>query len=84
MWIAFSPSPTDGARRLLRSELWSGRETIDQSTGDGSVGQRVDQDEAAGLAVLPVGVERRRPVERDVTTADSFSSSVLAAAARAC
>ena len=37
---------------------------------DGVVGEPVDQDEAAGVAVLVVGVEGDRPVELEVADAD--------------
>ena len=43
---------------------------IDHTGGDGFVGEAVDQDERAGVAVLRVRVERQRPRNRHVADAD--------------
>ncbi len=43
---------------------------VQQPGGDGGVGEPVDEDEAAHVAVLDVGVERDRSVEAEVADAD--------------
>ena len=49
--------------RLPVNVLGAPQREMDQAGADGAVGHAVDQDEAAGIAVLGVGVERDRLVE---------------------
>ena len=53
---------------------------VQQPGTDGVVGDAIDEDEAAHVAVFGVGVERDGPVEAEVATPISFNSSVFAAA----
>ena len=52
---------------------------MDQTGADGLVGEAVDQDEAAGLAILGVRIERDRPVQADVADADFVQFQLFAA-----
>ena len=52
---------------------------MQQAGADRVVRQAVDQDEAAGIAVLAVGVEGDRAVEREVADADLVQLELLAA-----
>ena len=56
--------------RLPVDVLRAAQREVEQAGADGGVGQPVDQDEAAGVAVLRVGVEGDRPVELEVADAD--------------
>ena len=50
--------------------LRAAQRKVQQARADRCVGHAVDQDEAAGVAVLVVRVERDRLVERQVADAD--------------
>ena len=60
-----------GRRRAPANGCWGAPEReADHAGGDGRVGEAVDQDEAAGVAVLLIGVEGDRRGGRDVDEAD--------------
>ena len=65
--------------RLPVDVLRAAQREVQQPRADRVVGQPVDQDEAAGVAVLRVGIERDRLVEIEVADADLVQMQRLAA-----
>ena len=47
---------------------------MNQSSPNGVVGHPIDQDEAAGLAIVFVGIERQRSIESQVADSDLVQS----------
>ena len=75
-----------GVRRLVDVErlpvdvLRAAQREVEHPGADRLVGEPVDQDEAAGVAVLVVGVEGDRPVELEVADADLVELAASSAA----
>ncbi len=53
---------------------------VQEARADRRIGHAVDQDEAAGVVVLLVGVERDRLIEREVADADFVEFKLLGGA----
>ena len=57
--------------------LCAAQREVQQPGTDGVVGEAVDQDEAAGVAVDPVGIEGDRPIQAQVAHADRIEIEPL-------